>query len=315
MISTTDRILLCVCVFALCDCFVREAILGASPPTAAARRPAAVFGPSGDPQALLGSEVEDAPPVMAVMQDGTRMTYGSLHEIAEPGKLRDLSINSGSVQDADLALLDSAPQLDLFALPGFWSGVAPNITDTGLEKITRLRDVRYLTIAGERITDRGVAKLVMLKKLVDLDIEGPQVTDFAVVQLTDLPDLRCLRLRTPLFTDNGLAGFGALAKLYWLDVRGTRVSGTGFVCLGNRKHKLEFLEGNFTDDGIETISNLAPGIELMNIVGPQVTDASLAHLAKIKSLRHLLLEDTNVTERGARRLRKECPWLKDVERY
>lgn len=67
------------------------------------------------------------------------------------------------------------------------------------------------------------------------------------------------------------------------------------------KH-LNFNYADVTDAALEDIVASNPDLEDLDISGTDVTDDGVLHLHKLTELRHLRIKETNLTERGVKRL-------------
>ncbi len=91
-------------------------------------------------------------------------------------------------------------------------------TDADLAKLSLLRELRQLTVAGgDEITDAGLAHVGRLSRLERLDLEAPQVSDRGVQHLSRLDHLQSLSLKSSI-TDDGLTHIGQLTNLRTLDL-------------------------------------------------------------------------------------------------
>ncbi|HEV3342766.1 MAG TPA: hypothetical protein VG125_20505, partial [Pirellulales bacterium] len=171
----------------------------------------------------------DRLPVIAVTTDGAKVRCRRLRDIAEPAQLRSVHAESAEVDDSELEALAAAKELKFLALPGFEGTKPADITDAGLEKISRLSSLSYLSLGTERGTDVGVSQLRRLTGLRRLELYAPRATDASMIRLGELPDLMAVALHVPRMTDAGLTQFRALNDLLELDVSGTAVTGSAVL--------------------------------------------------------------------------------------
>lgn len=75
----------------------------------------------------------------------------------------------------------------------FWLTVrSDQLTDTGLEILSRNSELKKLEIDSSKITDAGIVHLKKLTKLERLEISGPQLTERALTELQSLESLQQL---------------------------------------------------------------------------------------------------------------------------
>ena len=208
-------------------------------------------------------------------------------------------------------------------------------TDAGLEAISRLAGLETLAIGSPAITDQGLTFLKKLGKLKELHLSAPQVSNAGVGALASLGALESLTLRTPGVTLSGLNQLKALGHLRWLDAtlgpqdnQGLDLSqltqleelritlrqvreGDALRADGLRDEDMTGLAGltqlrwlrgirGISDVGMKALANLT-AMEGLDIGGPGVTDAGLAHLIGMSRLRHLTLTG-RFTDAGLRHL-------------
>src|SRR5262245_61740851 len=103
----------------------------------------------------------------------------------------------------------------------FWSADLHNIqlVDAELWHLKQIKDLKYLSVGGNFLTDKGIAVLAEISQLTHLHlINLPDVTDRGVDKLADLAALERLTLNGVRVTDQGLKRFGQLKKLQHLNL-------------------------------------------------------------------------------------------------
>jgi hypothetical protein len=78
------------------------------------------------------------------------------------------------------------------------------VSDDLMDRIGRCRQLRWLELSGNPITDAGLVHVGRLTNLEGLDLEGTRVTDAGLVHLAALSDLRKLELYRTRITKSGL---------------------------------------------------------------------------------------------------------------
>jgi hypothetical protein len=161
------------------------------------------------------------------------------------------------------------------------------VSNAGVGALASLGALESLTLRTPGVTLSGLNQLKALGHLRWLDATlGPQDNQgLDLSQLTQLEELRItLRqvregdaLRSDGLRDEDMAGLAGLTRLRWL--RGIR---------------------GISDVGMKALANLT-AMEGLDIGGPGVTDAGLAHLIGMSRLRHLTLTG-KFTDAGLRHL-------------
>jgi hypothetical protein len=223
-----------------------------------------------------------------------------------------------------------------------------NVSDIGMEHLRGLTSLRSLVLAGTRVQGSGLRHLERLQSLRELFLQGSALDDDGLAVVGQLAHLRSLNISGSQVTDAGLVRLRRLAELreLVLDVAGD-------AGLANLKglHELEALAVNaaspgknrwISDDGLGHLSHLSrlrilaihPGIvneqsvqitnaglahlarlrnlEFLHISASRITDAGLACLRGLKSLKRLELDNSHVTQRGMQELQASLPSLTTV---
>ncbi len=156
--------------------------------------------PAGEPK------IEKLPEVPAASEDA----LARLHEagalampLANNTNLLNIDFRAEAAKtgDAQLALLKPVAQQVA------WLGLAgTQVTDTGLEQIKGLKNLRRLHLEKTGITDAGLAHMAGLSELRYLNLYGTKVTDAGLAQLKGLKNLEKLYLWQTQATDAGVNG-------------------------------------------------------------------------------------------------------------
>ncbi len=150
--------------------------------------------------------------------------------------------------------------------------------------VESLGNLRFLSLAGTRITDAGLEYITALKDLQELHLDGTAITDDGLKQLQRLQNLEVLDLKDTVITDDGLARLKSLRNLKGLYLTRTRITDAGLVHVGT-----------------------LTALRTLILWDTQITDGGLSELRSLRNLQELILWKTLVTEQGADKLRQVLP--------
>jgi internalin A len=137
-----------------------------------------------------------------------QVTDSGIAQLALP-KLKELSIGGNKLTDAGLQALRQLPSLTSLDLSGaqrtdsgLWS---VSLTESGLDAIATLKDLRQLRLNGETISVRGLERLKGLSRLERLDLQGcTRVTDDALPLLEAFSGLRVVDVTASAMTEKSV---------------------------------------------------------------------------------------------------------------
>ena len=138
-----------------------------------------------------------------------QVTDSGISQLALPN-LKELSIGGNKLTDAGLQALRQMPVLTSLDVSGaqrtdsgLWS---VSLTESGLEAISTLKELRHLRLNGVAVSARGLEKVKGLRKLERLDLQAcTRVNDDALPVLESMPALRVLDVTASAMTDKSLA--------------------------------------------------------------------------------------------------------------
>jgi hypothetical protein len=166
-------------------------------------------------------------------------------------------------------------------------------------------------------TDELVQVLAAERYLNSLAVSGEDLSDQGLEHLTAFPELRFLSVDSPLMTDKALAVISHCRALEHLHLKGGRFSDGGLSQLGSLKSLgfLSFREsrGEYTGEAMSGIASLSR-LQFLWLHDVAIGDDGAVHLSRIKTLLHLELKRTGITNRCGRHfaLMKRLTFL-DVE--
>lgn len=190
-------------------------------------------------------------------------------------------------------------QLELFQL---------KLDGGALERLGKLKKLRYLGLANTRVPAEAVDHLLQLRQLERIDVRRCRLGDENVAKLASLPHLEML---TCDVGDAALPAIGRMSSLRFLSIRSGRITDPGVVHLRNARN-LERLDlsGNLIGDGAaEHLAGLS-SLRSLTLDSTRVTDQGLLALARIQSLQTLDVRRTRVTAAGVAEVRRRRPDLK-----
>jgi Leucine-rich repeat (LRR) protein len=184
----------------------------------------------------------------------------------------------------------------------------PVVTDSDLEHLVWMSQLRKLNLDGAQITDAGLEHLKVLTQLEGLMLGRTKITDAGLQHIGGMKRLEGLCLENTQITDAGLRHLGGLAQLRHLALSGTKVGDDGLEYLKGltQLSELYLSETHVTDTGLNHVEGLAQLQELA-LDGTEVSDAGLEHLRQLTKLSELDLSGTKVTDAGVAKLQQALP--------
>ena len=193
----------------------------------------------------------------------------------------NLQLTSFGDADVEHLHLENLPHLKQLLLFG------TKITDAGLARIGKLKQLEKLDLSRTSVGDEGVARLTGLTKLKWLSVYGTRITDKGVKHLETLSALEHLFLGETSISDAGLASVAALENLKELYLHDTQITDAGLARLAGLSH-----------------------LESLSLKSTEVTDFALIPLANLKNLRSLSCRGTRISEAGLQKLCEAIPGLR-----
>jgi hypothetical protein len=132
------------------------------------------------------------------------------------------------------------------------ASVLKTFGDVELAKLEPLKaNIRWLNLAGTKVTDAGLKQVAGMKNLTQLHLERTAVTDAGLRSLSKLRELEYLNLYGLPVTDNGLQSLKRLTNLQHLYLWQTKVSPDAAKALADEfvdKQNLEYKINNLNLD-------------------------------------------------------------------
>ena len=221
----------------------------------------------------------------------------SLHEMAS---LAHLNLAGTAIGDGAITTISDLMELETLDISG--TAVSSVNYLSGLEKLQRLnasntqvttlslRQIKWLSLGGNPLGDRELARLSGLSALTHLELWRTGVNDDNAASLAAMSQLQHLNLAGTAISSAGLMKLRPLANLQSLDLTETQVD----------------------DSGIAALQSF-PGLQTLSLAGTSITDRSLEQMAnfrnKLRNLTHLYLFRTPITAQGLQHIATAAPNL------
>ena len=207
----------------------------------------------------------------------TLLQPGDLSVVGRIPNLRELNLEQTNVDDQMLDELPPMPGLETLRLS------ATSVTDDGLSILSRFPNLTSLWMIDLEIEGRGLARLRDVPRLVTLKLQVNQ-GDEVLSYLKHLTELRSLAITAPL-SNGAMNHLSQFPNLRFLALTGTSIGAEGIADLMQSSvSELRFEEGSLSDDDIDS-------------------------LARLTSVKWLVLFQTAVTRKGRDRLQNLRPDL------
>jgi Leucine-rich repeat (LRR) protein len=202
------------------------------------------------------------------------------------------------LNDFDLGQLIALTKLERLIIEG-----NPGVTNIGIKKLVALRSLKYLSLERNQTDGACLEALAALPNLTTLDLHSTRIVDDSMPALAKFPKLANLDIRFTPITDAGLKHLEAIKGLEVLRIRSDRITANGLKRLANFT-KLKVLETSYrtNDEVLAEIARMPVREELNLGFISRITDAGMAHVAKMKQLKVLHINHTNLTDRGLKLL-------------
>ena len=218
--------------------------------------------------------------------------------------------DSGCVTDIDLHKLTLAPET-LGFLPDLLSLRVLNLADSSfsdqslpvLERVSPL--LALLDLRGCQISDKATVVIARFTGLRALRLNGKNgdtnISDDGIKALAACKSLKVLALDDLTFVGtDGLAALTGLKDLEELYVAGTIVDDDSCKLIAGfpRLKKLRLARNQVSDSALETLSACSSLEELDLSEDSLITDAGMAHIAKLRQLKKLNLWRVQISDAG-----------------
>ena len=182
-----------------------------------------------------------------------------------------------------------------------------SVADADLPLLLSFTHLTKLKLSGGGISGTGIRQISKLGGLTELSLLDAQVDNTGLEQISQLADLRSLSIRrSPLLNDEGIEHLKRLSKTGQFWGYSKLASPTkGVAALVKSLPQLRQIDlrgcAEVGDAGLEHLLGIK-NIKVLRVGGYQVTDASLAIIKRVGTLRGLTIEDAAITDAGLAQL-------------
>lgn len=229
-----------------------------------------------------------------------------LEKVAKKPEFSYISLNTEKRMFTSRGLLALCKQPHLRGLALAKTDLSPEQLDIVL---SNAHDLEVLTIGeNPQLTDTNLHKLAKLKKLRALDLYGGNFTDGCLVLISLVPSLEHLKIgKLERFTGAQLEFLAPLKKLMTLSLKDNVISGEGWKQLAALK-QITLLNISGTNLNTNILQGLlGMRLERLSIANTDVTDKGFLTLKQMKTLRVLHAWGCGITAEAAHELARALP--------
>lgn len=258
----------------------------------------------------------------------TKVTDRGVAELARMSQLELLDLTDCLITSEGIGRLQSLPKLKNLSLSG--------IGDREVEKIGQFPALAALSLQNVSITEEGYRPVANLKRLKEFSLIKAASADGALVALADAKELAKLRIKSTQIRsetwktlkdrfrnvlsldlgetktdDEAIAWIATLPKLEDLNLLRTPITRAGIQSLSAKRLKKLNVDdcSGMDDSAVDEIAKMK-SLEFLHVGKTKITDVGLAKLARLESLKDLILNDTQVSDEAVRKLQQSLPMVK-----
>ncbi|MEI7685236.1 MAG: hypothetical protein WCL32_09430 [Planctomycetota bacterium] len=235
---------------------------------------AAIVGAGG---AVKRNENLSYRPITEVDLRGAVNPSPALSKLWASQHLHSVNLGQSKIANRDLKYLAACKAIESVYLTG-----CP-LTHEGLLHLSKLPKLAHVSVGPNGFSDRELAVITKLDRLISLDIElAEKAAIDQLPLLRQLDRLKFLRVRGSAFGDGHASIVSELKSL----------------------EKLELSATSVTDKGVEELIVL-PNLSTLTLLNAEITDMSLVKLQECPNLQYLNLVLTKVTPAGVKTFRSD----------
>jgi len=255
-----------------------------------------------------------------------RLTNSGTQPLAECRELGSVSLAGALLGDASLEHLTSLRNLHGVSLGKNFTRSAFDVLSRlegltnldvsamspGLSDLTKVPKLRMLNLRGREFDDKAALTIAdTFKSLEQAYLHATSITNVGVEHLSRIGRLKILTLDDSLIDDGVAGSIRKMKQLTWLSVGNCAVGDATLAAVSECPEMwyVYFDHTQVTDAGIAHLAKLKKPLALYLGQCKSVTDASVKSLAQLPDSEnlHLLLESSGITENGARELQAALP--------
>ncbi len=228
------------------------------------------------------------------------------------GPLVNLDLRECQLSNAAMETLATISTLRAIRLSG--TGNATSADDTGIAKLSALKQLKVLAVDQLWVSTAALQELLQAKTLEELYLKGTLVDDDSMAVVSQFPSLKKLRISSTQVGNAGLEHLTACKNLEELDLsENSLIDDNGLQYVGRMTSlkKLNLWRDAVSDAGIAHLSSLT-GLTWLNLDNTQLSDGGLSALHAMKSLTFLHLGSTSISDSGLPQL-EHLTALKDLK--
>jgi Leucine-rich repeat (LRR) protein len=227
--------------------------------------------------------------------EGAQVTDAGLVYLKNMSKLKKLRLYGTQVTEKGFTHLEGLKNLEEL-------NVLFGVTETGLIALSKLPSLKSITVDGGSLGKEGITLLSKFKSLEHVYIDNTDKMDAIVKELVNLPGIKELTVGTGL-TDEGLVKLKDMHSLEALTIGPSRITGKGISVLAQLPslHVLALHQAKLdSEEDWAALGKLSAlqHLRLRN-TRSEVTDAHIAHLTGLQSLKELSIDAIIFKDRKA----------------
>jgi serine/threonine protein kinase len=194
--------------------------------------------------------------------------------LAHPTRGNQFEVKYKKLPDEAFELIAATPWIHDLSL------ISCDISNNSLGRLAKLH-LFSISLYGSTFNDIGAEQLLKCQELVNVYALTTNLSDDGVTKLATIKGLKNLAIAGPGITDKSLIQVAKAKELIFLDLRNTK---------------------QITDQGLSALERTH--LCILNLQSTPIGDAGMVHIAKIPTLKTVILTKTKVTIDGIKELCK-----------